>query len=262
MADASASAVNPGTHIVSELGLQTYAAGETFAGRADVLPEACVPGTEALRTSVLATWADIVTGYAAMLAVAPRIPLTLDLEVQVVEPARAGAVVISEAEITKAGRSIVMTQTPFRDEATGRLLAVAVVTFMASPNPAHEFERDVFVPPVWEERLAVPLAERIGSVIVEPGVAEVPRRPDGLNATGAIQGGIVAFAAEEAATSLVPEPALLEVFHLRYLRPFTIGPARAEASGDAQLAQVRLTDVGTGKLGATATARLMKNPTS
>ena len=259
MADASAT-THPGPHIVGELGLQTYAAGETFRGRSEVLAEACVPGTEALRTSVLATWADIVTGYAAMIAVAPRIPLTLDLEVQVVEPARAGSVVMSEAEITKAGRSIVMTQTPFRDEATGRLLAVAVVTFMASPNPDHEFEHDNFVPPVWEQRLAVPLAERIGSRIVEPGVAEVPRRPDGLNATGAIQGGIVAFAAEEAATSLVDEPALLEVFHLRYLRPFMVGPARAQASGDARLAQVRLTDAGTGKLGATATARLMKNP--
>ena len=261
MADASATR-HPGPHIVGELGLQTYAAGETFRGRSDVLAEACVPGTEALRTSVLATWADIVTGYAAMLAVAPRIPLTLDLEIQVLEPARAGSVVTSEAEITKAGRSIVMTQTPFRDEASGRLLAVAVVTFMASPNPDHEFEHDNFEPPVWEERLAVPLAERIGSRILEPGVAEVPRRPDGLNATGAIQGGIVAFAAEEAATSLVPEPALMEVFHLRYLRSFNVGPARAEATGDERLAQVRLTDAGTGKLGATATARLMKNPRS
>ncbi|MCK9927475.1 hypothetical protein MXD62_09875, partial [Frankia sp. Mgl5] len=58
-------------------------------------------------------------------------------------------------------------------------------------------------------RLPVPLAERVGSVVVAPGTVEVPRRADGLNAGGAIQGGLVAFAAEEAATSSTQGPTAL-----------------------------------------------------
>jgi hypothetical protein len=44
--------------------------------------------------------------------------------------------------------------------------------------------------------------------------------------------------------------------NLRYLRPFSTGPARAVASRDGLTSIVRLTDVGAAKLGAIATVRL------
>jgi hypothetical protein len=44
--------------------------------------------------------------------------------------------------------------------------------------------------------------------------------------------------------------------NMRYLRQFSIGPCRAEATGDARGSIVRLVDEGTGKIGAIATVRL------
>jgi acyl-coenzyme A thioesterase PaaI-like protein len=92
-------------------------------------------------------------------------------------------------------------------------------------------------------------------VAIERGVVEVPRRHDGLNATGAIQGGIVALAAEEAASSLADGPVVLDAMNVRYLRPFRVGPARAVATGDAGRAIVHITDAGSGNLGAVVTTR-------
>ena len=104
--------------------------------------------------------------------------------------------------------------------------------------------------------LQVPLAERLQRRILEPGVVEMPRLPDGLNATGAIQGGLVAFAAEEAALSQVEGPAVVDALTVRYLRAFSVGPLRASAREQNGVFEIDLTDTGTGKLGAVATARL------
>ena len=75
-----------------------------------------------------------------------------------------------------------------------------------------------------------------------PGVVEVPHRPDALNGVGAIQGGVLAFSAEQAAASLADGPVLAESLVIRYLRPFMVGPARAVATGDAALSVVHVTD--------------------
>jgi hypothetical protein len=44
--------------------------------------------------------------------------------------------------------------------------------------------------------------------------------------------------------------------NVRYLRPFSLGPARAEAEVHGDVAVVHLTDVGSGKLSAVVTARI------
>jgi acyl-coenzyme A thioesterase PaaI-like protein len=244
----------PSEHIIAELGLRLDHRDGRHRGRGEVLAEACAPGTDVLRTSVLATWADVLTGGAAGDAVAPRIPLTLDLEIQVVAPVRLGTVVDVEATTVKAGRTVVVTEASFRDATTGRLLAVCFASFMPSADPAAVFP-DGFPKGQFEGRLSVPLAERIGSSVVSPGVVEIPHRPDGLNAVGAIQGGLLAFAAEEAAASLAEEPVVAESIVVRYLRPFLVGPARATATGKDGVSVVSITDVGAGKLGLVATVR-------
>ncbi len=245
--------------IVAELGLQSSKGhdlrGPVIRGTADVVAEACVPQTATLRTSVLATWADVVTGAAAGEAMNPRIPLTLDLEVQLSGEARVGDRLATEAVAIKAGRTVVVCESLFRSELSGEVIATAIASFIASPDPSHVFDGGFPDLSGMRGRLRVPLAERIGSSIAGPGVAEVPRRPDGMNATGAIQGGLVAFAAEEAALSLTSAPSVPYSLNVRYLRPFVIGPCRAEATGDACSSVVRLFDVGTGKLGAVATVR-------
>ena len=242
-------------HIVSELGLHVATDGDGIGGRADVFAELCVPGTDVLRTSVVATWADVLTGFVAGRAIAPRIPLTLDLEVQVGVPARLGARIDVEASVVKVGRSVVVTSAEFRDAATRDLVAVSVASFMPSADPAAVFP-DGFPTFPTHRRLDEPLAERIGSRVVEPGVVEVPHRLDGLNAVGAIQGGLLAFAAEEAAASRRSAPVVAHSLGLRYLRPFVVGPARAVATGDVpDLSLVHVSDAGAGKLGLIATAR-------
>jgi acyl-coenzyme A thioesterase PaaI-like protein len=244
------------SHIIAELGLQTAADGPAVRGRADVMPEVCVPGTAALRTSVLATWADVLTGTVAGQAMSPRIPLTLDLEVQLQRGARRGDQIGADATALKIGRTIVVCETTFRDETTNAPVAVAHASFIASPDPRHVFPSGFPRMSYPNGRLTRPLADRIGGRTVAPGTVEVPKRPDGLNASDAIQGGIVAFAVEEAAMSLVEEPVVIEALNLRYLRQISKGPARAVADLHGRLAVVHVTDAGTGKLCAVGTARL------
>ena len=84
----------------------------------------------------------------------------------------------------------------------------------------------------------------------------MPRRPNGLNAIGAIQGGLAAVAMEEAVTSLAAPPRTLSSLVVRYLRPVMQGPARAAASEAGGVHTVRLTDEATGKVCLIGTARL------
>jgi acyl-coenzyme A thioesterase PaaI-like protein len=247
--------------ILSELGLTTRVGEGAAEGSVTVVPEMCVTATRVLRTSVIATWADILTGAVAGMAMEPRIPLTLDLEVQLLQPIVDGRELRLEAEPVKIGRTVTLAQVAVRAASTGELLARSYVSFIASPNPDHVWPSGRF-PELAHlgKRLAVPLAERIGSRIVEPGTAEVPYRGDGLNASGAIQGGIVCFGAEEAARSAAEAAGaqtVVEHLVLRYLRPFSIGPAVCVAELTGERAVVELTDAGSGKLGALATMRLL-----
>jgi len=72
--------------------------------------EACVPGTSILRTSVIGTWADVIAGIIAGYAINPRIPLTLDLEVHILKPARVGTRIRSEATPVKVGRTVTVVR--------------------------------------------------------------------------------------------------------------------------------------------------------
>jgi acyl-coenzyme A thioesterase PaaI-like protein len=248
------------TYYVTQVAFSTLVEGEEIRGHGTVVPEACVPGTTALRTSVVTLWADVLAGAATGLAINPRIPLTLDLEVLVRRPFAPGSPVHAEARVVRAGRSVVVTEATFGDGTDPEPLAVAVATFVPSPDTSHVFDGG-FPIPVFPEgaRLSQPLAERLGCRVIEPGTVEMPRRLDALNAVGAIQGGAVATALEEAASSLSPQPAHLEALNVRYLRPVMTGPARAVATAVGDLRAVRLTDVATGKLCALATARVAGN---
>ncbi|WP_241835409.1 PaaI family thioesterase [Pseudofrankia asymbiotica] len=253
--------MSPASHIVTELGLSVAIDGPLAVGRATVVPEVCVPGSVALRTSVLATWADVITGTLCISAVMPRIPLTLDLEVQVFEPPVEGDTVTIEASVVKLGRTVMVTEARFAVQGSTAPAALALASFIASPDPSHIFPPD-FRPPLRQEpgRLSMPFAERAGCAVSTPGTAEVPRKPDGLNSSGGIQGGLVALAAEEAAASLAETAVYLRSLMLRYLRPFAVGPARATAERHGDACLVHLDDAGVDRLSALATARLADAP--
>ncbi len=91
-------------------------------------------------------------------------------------------------------------------DADGGLFAVGNAGFMASPNPAHEVS-DGFPLDTSEERfrLAEPFAARVGAAANRDGTATVPFHLDNINATGAIQGGLLALVAEEALVDLAAD---------------------------------------------------------
>ena len=242
--------------VVAELGLRCTSVAEVAYGNAEVQPTVCIPGAGVIRTSVLATWADVLTGAVAGRAINPRIPLTLDLEVQLRGLAREGDRIAASATVLKAGRTVVVCEARFWDERSGTPIAHSIASFIASPDPAHVFDGGFPDLSGMSGSLSVPLARRVGVIVRKPGTVEMPRRRDALNATGAIQGGIVALAAEEAAMSLVAHPTVASSLNMRYLRPITTGPALAQSTGDEKMSVVHLVDAGTDKLAAIATVRL------
>ncbi|HEY6530989.1 MAG TPA: hotdog domain-containing protein [Acidimicrobiales bacterium] len=251
----SDSSVNSPGHAsaLRELGFLTRAEGDLVVGDAPITPELWVPGTQVLRTSVLAIWADIVAGHLACFTQLPRIPITLDLDVHLYRQPVGTGTVTAAASLVKAGRSVVVTRIDLTldDEPLG----VGGGSFMVSPDPDHLAPGGFDVnSPGPRLHMSVPFAERVGATQVAPGVAEVPRRHETMNATGSLQGGLVALALEEAVLAAEPRTVLTSI-SVRYLKPYPVGPARATVELDRGLMVGEVVDAGTGKLGSWATAR-------
>src|ERR1700712_333929 len=126
--------------VIAELGMRCTTGGETAYGTVDIQPEVCIPESGAVRTSVLATWSDLLAGAVAGRAMNPRIPLTLDLEVQLKSLAGAGDRIAASATVIKAGRTVVVCETSFWNETNGAPIAQSIASFIASPDPSHSFE--------------------------------------------------------------------------------------------------------------------------
>lgn len=233
-------------HIMRDLGFDVVAAGDEMHGSAHVVPEMWVPGTEALRTSILATWADVAAGYIAIGLFTPGVPVTLDLDVHLFAPAVRCDEVHLVARAQKAGRSVSVLSIDIADGG-GRTLGFAHATFMAAPNPALKMPtvvRDEALLQPHPARLEVPFAERAGCERVAPGVASIPMRPDGLNASGTLNGGLLALAVEEAALSVEPPGTTLSSLAMRYAQPVRVGPAVAHADVRDGLGNVVVRDTG------------------
>jgi acyl-coenzyme A thioesterase PaaI-like protein len=233
-------------HILSELGFAVTRRGDEVHGTAQVVPEMWAPGTTSLRTSILATWVDHVAGLAAIRVLAPRVPVTLELDVHVHGQAPASGQVHAVARLVKPGRSVVVGGVDIVD-GDGTPVAIGNASFMVAPDPSVELPRDLSldVPAEALGRLRRPFAERAGCRRRGPGIAELPRAADGLNAAGTINGGLIALLVEEAALSVSPGVTLTSMA-LRYLRPVRIGPAVAMADVRAGLGRVEVRDAGAG----------------
>jgi acyl-coenzyme A thioesterase PaaI-like protein len=243
-------------HILSELGFAIKRVGNELHGAASITPEMHVPGTEQLRTSILAAWADHLAGLLAIDTMAPRVPVTLELDVHLYRPAPASGIVRGIGRTVKTGRSVFVAGIDFFSE-RGEPIAIAAGSFMAAPDPSAKLPAklsiDGFV--MEERRLSVPFAERAGCERRDPGVAALFRSEDGLNSANSVNGGLIALAAEEAALSLAPGNSLCSL-GLRYLQAARVGPVVATARIHAGLAQVDLRDAGNDdRLSVTATAR-------
>ncbi len=132
--------------------------------------------------------------------------------------------------------------------------------FMASPNPDHVVPNgfDLVSTEVEPGRLAAPFAERAGVHRIGGGRAELPYRLDNINATGALQGGLLALCAEEAVLDAQPDREIAAL-GIRYLRGFRRTSALAQATVEGDVARVDLVDE-SGELGAVIVASLRPRP--
>ncbi|WP_218040262.1 hotdog domain-containing protein [Actinomadura sp. WMMB 499] len=230
-------------HILSELGLSAVEAGEELHGTAEVTPHMHAPGTPHLRTSVLAAWADNLTGLLAARVMNPRVPVTIELDVHLYAPGPAAGTVRGIARTVKAGRSIFVAGVDFVS-GDGEPVAMAAGSFMLAPDPAVRLPARLSIDaPPPRRRLAVPLAERAGCRRGEPGTAVLHRSEDGLNSSRTVHGGLLALVAEEAALSLAPGDTVASL-GLRYLQPVRVGPVVATAHLGGGLGRAVLRDSG------------------
>jgi acyl-coenzyme A thioesterase PaaI-like protein len=231
-------------HIMRDLGFGVSPAGEEMHGSAHVVPEMWVPGTQALRLSILAAWADVVAGHIAIGLFTPSVPVTLDLDVHLHHP----AVGIDEVQMVcrtqKSGRSVSVLAVDIAGDS--RAIGFAHATFMAAPNPSLRMPtvvRDEGLLRPHPPRLAVPFADRAGCERLAPGMVSIPMRPDGLNASGTLNGGLLALAVEEAVLSAEPGTTLASL-SMRFAQPVRNGPAVAHAEVRDGLGHVVVRDQG------------------
>jgi acyl-coenzyme A thioesterase PaaI-like protein len=197
--------------------------------------------------AALLTFADVLIGQLASKRTAPRISVTSDLWVRVLRPFSDEGQIRMTAELLKSGRTMTIGETHFFS-ISGDLVATSLGTFLASPRPVDEAP-DGFTEGVWRpgpEGVAPTLAEQVGLRVLAPGQAEIALRPDLVNATESLQGGLVALLGEVAAASSATEatgrPHVVHDLQVRYLAAARVGPFRtsAEVHGDGPSPLVRV----------------------
>jgi acyl-coenzyme A thioesterase PaaI-like protein len=230
---------------LQELGFRTRRVGDELHGEAAVTPEMFVPGTDVIRASIVAAWTDMLCGFLVVDLIAPRVPVTLALDVQFYEPPSGLAGIRVAAHRLKAGRAVAVLTVELTSD-DGTPIGMGSATFMPAPDPSltigwttDDLLQDRVVAPL----LAVPFAERVGCTRERPGVALLHRNDETINSSRTVNGGLIALAVEEAALSCTPG-ATLSGLDLQFLQPVRVGPAVASAHVRAGLGRVEVRDAG------------------
>ncbi len=120
-------------HILQELGFTVRRAGDELHGAVEVTPFTHVPGTPHLRTAVLASLADLLSGLLAAQAMGPRVPVTLELDVHLYRPAPTEGMIRAVGRPVKKGRSVFVGSVEFTTE-RGEPIGFSASSFMAAPD--------------------------------------------------------------------------------------------------------------------------------
>jgi acyl-coenzyme A thioesterase PaaI-like protein len=194
--------------------------------------------------------------------IAPRVPVTLELDVHLYRPAPGTGAVCGAGKIVKAGRSVFVAEVEFTT-GDGESLGFAAGSFVPAPDARLTIDIPPNARPFADQggpRLQVPFAERAGCARVAPGVAALTHSAEVLNASNTINGGLIALVAEEAVLSLSPSTTLASL-DLRYLQPARVGPVVARAEVLHGLGRVEVRDEGNDdRLCVVATCRTFPSP--
>jgi acyl-coenzyme A thioesterase PaaI-like protein len=245
------------SYVLGDLGLRLTIDGDELIGDARVTPNMWVPGTDALRISVLAAWVDLTLGYVVMPALDRRMGTTVELDVHLAEEIRGDAQVRLVAEVTKAGRTTMACRCQVL--ADGRRVGTGHGLFTVAPQqvdlPGLEGMVARFNALSGRGNLPQPFAEWIGCEPSGTGRCVLPCAPHLRNLGGVLTGAMLAAVAEEAVLATGPVPTALVSMQLRFLRAVRGGPAVASADVDHGLAEVEVRDATTDALAVLATFR-------
>lgn len=248
--------------VIAELGLTIQRNGEELISEATVYDGMLIPGTDILRLSVVAAWADTILGVLALKSILPNVPATVSLDVHLIKPIRGKQLIHSRSKAIKIGRTVSEYLIEFHDE-SGEALGYGHGLFMATPNPQYQLPAgDDWVFKGFAELrpgLTMPISERISCEQVAPGAASLPCSADIHNATKAINGGILAVAIEDAVLSAMSAEQSLSSMMISYQRSIRGGPAIAKAQLSGNLARVEVVDADKDALAALASVQLFPN---
>jgi acyl-coenzyme A thioesterase PaaI-like protein len=217
-----------------------------WIGRALVDEQLCIPGTDRIRSSVMACWTDIVGGSEANRLAGGRVALTADLTIRLLAPPVADAVVIS-SRVLKAGRSTIFCEACLTNE-RGVTFAVSHMTFQTSPRTEDVIAGDGLpglsrpAEPV-APSYPVPFFDFLGLRHAGDAVVELDRRPAVMNPAATLQGGALAALIEAAAEDVCGPVGEMEIHYLSAVR---VGPGRAVAGrlGGDGFTRVEVSDPG------------------
>jgi acyl-coenzyme A thioesterase PaaI-like protein len=244
----------PEDTIPARIGAIGYPSSDPIRVRFDPYPETCHRGV--VHAAVLALIADMAAGWVADREAGEDWVFTSDLSLRAPNlriPARIDAT----ADPLRRGRGTITAEVVMLDE-DGDLFAYAQAEFVrmaARPgDPSKPSMDDAEFRSRRRQPLDRPLVAMAGVEVVDPaaGVVSVPLRDELRNPAGAMQGGMVALAAQVAAEALAGHrlgvPQVVTDLDIRYLAMGRVGPVRSAASfiGPPERGTVRvdLHDVG------------------
>ena len=245
----------PEHHVLRDLGLEIETTADHTARAWMDVSHAVAAPWGGVTAGVLATMVDAVCGNLAVFAAVPDRVATADLALTVLRPAD-GPQIEAAGRVIRRGRTTVVVEVELSD------VAWATATFAVLPQRA-ETPGPVVGRPTGRRALLGGsgrpigrwLGDEIGLAVTDAaaGALSIGLSDYVTNSFGALQGGMVAFVAEQAGATAIGAalgaPATTVDLHIAYLAQCRGGPFRTAATvlaaGDgAGSATVRITDAG------------------
>lgn len=248
----------PAQHILRDLQLTVeHRPDGTSTGWMPVSPHICNPSGSP-RAGVLAILVDVVGGGLAAVAARPDWIATADLTLHLM-PRPATGEVRAEGRVLRQGRTTVVLEVTSRD-GTGASFGLATMSFAVLARRAENLSVDQadrvsrLTMATADSGLVVPFHDRVQLTLLEAaGAIELPLTDYVANSMGAIQGGIVAAAADAAAEHALREacgaPVETADLQITYLALAKVGPIRTRtrvlsATSEFGTAHVEIVDTG------------------